>query len=235
MVRRVRVFTAVVLCAVLLATSPGSPATAQQAPPRPAPHGAAPEVFVPGAINRVPEGDAIPTAGNAGTRPTGIVAAGGEVVERRTEDSRTFVTEDGGFETTFYGGAVNYRDAQGAWQPIDNSLVPAEGSNGALRNAAGPVDVSLPAVLGAEAVRVAKDDVSVGFRLNGADGGPTAGTPKALPPPASEAAVKASATYANSIPGVDVSYTAMPEGVKEELVLAGPRHWPTTAPTRPPA
>ncbi len=67
-----------------------------------------------------------------GPPPTGTLDAppeeadhqGREPVERRTEDSRTFVRQDGKFETVFYGAPILYHDANGAWRPIDNTVVP---------------------------------------------------------------------------------------------------------------
>ena len=187
--------------------------------------GVVPEVFRPERINRTPLGGDNPSnAEGAATGLTGLseLDGPGEVVERRTEDSRTFVTEDGAFETVLYGGAVNYQDANGDWQPIDNSLVRGASPDVALRNAAAPVEVSLPPVLGAGPVRVADDGISVAFTLQDAKGTPSPGLAKSLPRAASDAAAKASATYANALPGVDVSYTVTAEGVKEDLVLAGP-------------
>lgn len=201
---------------------------------------AEPEVFAPDAINRTPEGGPIPEdAGEiANSTPGAIASPGEEVVERRTEDSRTVVAEDGSFETTFYQGAIHYRDGEGAWQGIDNTLVPANPGKGrgresaGLRNAAGPVELSLPPVLGTAPVTVRKDDVSVGFTLKGAAAtSPSVGRPEALSDlasenPAAAAAAKeasqASATYAGAAPGVDVAYRATGQGVKEDVVLAGP-------------
>ncbi|MBW3651311.1 MAG: hypothetical protein KY458_12165, partial [Actinobacteria bacterium] len=216
-----------IVLALVASISAGPMASAQEAPPPPTGNEAAavvPEIFEPAAINRTPVGSAAPAAAEQ-LLTTGAPAGLGEsaeVVERRTQDSRTFLTEDGKFETTFYGGAVNYLDSEGLWQPIDNSLVPVEGSNGALRNAAGPVEVTLPAVLGAEPVRATNDDISVAFTMNEADAVASPGTSTAVPPAATEAAAKATATYASALPGVDVSYAATSEGVKEDVVLAGP-------------
>jgi hypothetical protein len=115
--RRSALVAVTVTLALLASLTAGPVAGAQQGPPpaseadRPVP-----EIFEPGAINRTPVGTAVPAAG--GQLPTDAPAglgAPGEVVERRTEDSRTFLTEDGKFETTFYGAPVHYRDAQGAW------------------------------------------------------------------------------------------------------------------------
>jgi hypothetical protein len=184
--------------------------------------GVAPEIFQPDRINRTPTGSDDPSNAKGGSSGLAGLDEPGEVVERRTEDSRTFATEDGRFETVFYGGAVNYQDARGDWQPIDNRLVPGTSPGAALRNAAAAVELSLPPVLGAGPVRVAGDDISVGFTLQGAKATPSPGLSKGLPGPASDTAAQASATYANALPGVDVTYTATANGVKEDVVLTGP-------------
>lgn len=83
------------------------------------------------------------------------------------------------------------------------------------------MDVELPAVLGASPVRVSSEDASVAFTLQGAKGIPRVGVPAtgaALAAPGEMA--QSRATYANAAPGVSVTYTALAEGVKEELVLA---------------
>ncbi len=145
----------------------------------------------------------------------------GEVLGRRTERSRTFVTDDGTYQTTFYDQPVHFRDSQGAWQPIDTTLVP-EPTSGSLRTKASSVEVSLPAQLGAAPVRVATGSTAVEFSLRDATAAPAKiGVPAALPA-ASAGSAGSAATYAGARPGVDVAYTALPEGVKEELVLAGP-------------
>ncbi len=168
----------VVLVAIVAGVAPS--VTAQPAPRdgREASAGLRPEVFTPGAVNRSPQGGPIPDGGQllGGTQ----APEGGrqELVERRTEDSRTFDVGDGVKETVFYDGAANYRDAAGRWQPIDPSLVPV-GRGGALRTKAGPVSVELPAVVGAAPVRVSSGDASVAFTLRGAKAVPQPGVPAA--------------------------------------------------------
>ncbi|HEV2070347.1 MAG TPA: fibronectin type III domain-containing protein [Acidimicrobiales bacterium] len=351
--RRVALLVVLAVTASLLTLTPQAQAQEQRPGAAPAPGVAEvqappPDVANPEIIDPTPTGPGDPvTIGQAGldSNLDGFAAAG-EVVERRTEDSTTVVTEDGTYETTFYDAPVNYQDANGDWQPIDNTLVPAD-KPGALRNKAGAVEVTLPSEFGTEPVRAAKGDISVAFTLRGradtpspsvdtdtspsgeamdtppdgatgtppageatgtppageatgtppageatgtppageatgtspsgeatgtspsgeatgtppageatgtpppgeatgtappevakrapspdvvtdtpspavAKRAPSPGLPKGLPAPASEQAAKASATYADALPGVDVSYTATPEGVKEDIVLAGP-------------
>jgi hypothetical protein len=161
------------------------PASAQPAPAggKGPTIGLVPEVFQPSKPNAAPKGSTVPTEmgdGFLGVDSRAGVGEPGEVVERRTEDSTTVVTDDGTFETTFYDSPVNYRDAKGDLQPIDNTLVPAA-KPGALRNKAGAVQVSLPAVIGAEPVRATKGNTSVAFTLRGgAKGAPSIGVPEAL-------------------------------------------------------
>ncbi len=55
-----------------------------------------------------------------------LLAKAGEVVERRTERSKTVVTEDGRNETQFYDVPVHFKDAKGKWQKIDTKVVPSD-------------------------------------------------------------------------------------------------------------
>jgi hypothetical protein len=216
----------VVLVALMAMVAGLAPSASAQ----PAPSGgrgpavaAEPERFAPGAINRRPVGGPVPSEegqllGGEQVEPGGERR---ELVERRTEDSETFDTGGGVLETVFYDGAVNYRDDAGNLQRIDSTLVPAAGRGAGLRSKAGPVDVELPAVLGSSPVRVSSEGVSVAFTLRGAKGVPEVGVPAAgaalaAPPEIAQS----SATYADALPGVSVTYAAMAEGVKEELVLA---------------
>ncbi len=225
----VRRMAVVVLLAVVASVLSFSPASAQVGDSSTGPAPGPAEVFEPGDINRTPTGGPIPddAVGTLEDAPAlDNVNPAGELVERRTETTRTFATDSGAFQTVFYDAPVNFRDANGAWQAIDASLVPGGRAGVALRNAAGPVQVSLPAALEAGGVRVAGGERWVDFSLRGAKGLPRIGAPAGLPQLA-EGIPQARATYAGALPGVDVAYTALPEGVKEEVVLSGPQA-PTT-------
>jgi hypothetical protein len=173
---------------------------------------------------RPPVGGPIPDgAGGLEQAPDLVgISQPGEVAARRTETSRTMVADDGTYETTFYDHPIHFRDANGAWQPIDTTLVPGSRPS-SLRTKAAPVEVSLPFTLRSGPVRVARAATAVKFSLLGATGAQArTGVPPALGG-RSEASTRSAATYAGALSGVDVVYTAMPEGVKEELVLAGPQ------------
>ncbi|MGH9282378.1 MAG: hypothetical protein ACRD0S_05520, partial [Acidimicrobiales bacterium] len=105
-----------------------------------------------------------PEAPGAGHR------AGEEVVERRTERSKTFATATPDrFKTQLFGGPVHYRSPQtGQWADIATTLVDA--APGRVRNGAGPVSVDLARdqARGPLARVGLDDDHSVAFALPGA-------------------------------------------------------------------
>jgi RHS repeat-associated protein len=247
---------------------------------------AAPQTFVPDKINRTPVGGPIPDdAGGAEVINNESSVRLTEAVERRTESSKTFRTEDGHMVTDFFAQPVNYRDEEGKWQTIDNELVAGKDDNAPIRNAANEFDLSLPATLTGGPARIDADGQFVEFSLKSATSpGPSedvpvarapdpagsvapsatpsvapasspeedAGTAESSPedvasprqspepdtaetPPSTEGSVDAEkpsnskaetvgaiATYPNAFAGVDAVYTSTSEGLKEELILAGP-------------
>lgn len=147
-----------------------------------------------------PQGGGAPSGGDEPGEP-------GELVERRTARSRTFVREDERHDTVIAAGPINYQDASGAWRGIDNRLV-ADGQGGyGYRNAANRYRLRLPTDLGRTPVRFAAHGAWVQWRLPDASGG------------APEVSGR-SAVYGEALPGVDVAYRALADRVEEELVLA---------------
>lgn len=138
---------------------------------------------------------------------TAGLAVGSEVASLRTADSRTYVGAGGTLVAHVYPGRVNYRDASGAWRPVDNSLVvnPA-----GFANAGNRFRVQLPSMLSAAPVRVSDGSRWVSFSL---DGGVGFGAPVSS---------GSSETYAAALPGVNVTYTSTGWGLKEDAVLLGP-------------
>jgi hypothetical protein len=194
---RMRRATVVVVMALTAALAAAGPATG------------VPETGA-SASTRPPLGGPIPNdAGGLEQAPDLVgISQPGEVAARRTETTRTVVADDGTYQTTFYDHPIHFRDPEGAWQPIDTTLV-AGPRPGSLRTKASAVEVSLPSSL-RSAVRVATGATAVEFALLGASAAPArTGLPEALRG-RSEASARSAATYAGALPGVEVAYTALP-------------------------
>lgn len=133
-------------------------------------------------------------------------AAGGprhEDPSQRTAHSATYVNGAGQHTVRLYAGPVHYRDANGSWQPIDNTLV-STGAGG-VTNAANSFHASLPSDISSP-VRYDTAQGWVSFQLAGAHGhGDTSGSHD---------------SFAGALPGVDVAYAVANDGVKETLTLA---------------
>ncbi len=133
---------------------------------------------------------------------------GPEVTSERTENSQTFRLPDGGLETRVFANPVNYEAPNGEWQPIEESLEEQPDGSG-LTNGANSVDVSLPERLGAAPVRLSEGEEWVAAELLGQS---------------SEAAQLEgdTATYEASSPGTSFGLSTLPNGIKEDIELAGP-------------
>ncbi len=149
-----------------------------------------------------------------GTEPDGTALdspsakpAGVELESERTATSQTFQLPDGKLETRLYGSPVNYQDAQGDWKPIDESF--EELDNGRLTNGPNSFDVSLPERLGADPIRLSIGDAWVTTELLGAE-------PDAVQPE------NATASYESAGGGTSFEFASLPDGLKEEIVIAGP-------------
>lgn len=130
-----------------------------------------------------------------------------EAVEKRTQDSKTYLLSDGRYRCVMYQTPVHYRDENGDWQPIDTSLVPVDGID-AYATVATPVEVRLAdEAPGQKPVTVSSGDWAVTMNLVG-----WAEDEKLV--------FDNAAIYTNVAPDTDVTYTATGDGVKEVLTLA---------------
>jgi RHS repeat-associated protein len=129
---------------------------------------------------------------------------GPEIPLARTATSRTFQLEGGARETRTYTQPVNYLDAEGDWQPIENEL---EETGGAIMNGENSFDLRLPDQLDAGATRLTNDGEWVSSLLLGQE--------------TDAAEVSAdTAAYVSSSSDVTFELTSIPTGVKEDIVLA---------------
>ncbi|HEU5143410.1 MAG TPA: hypothetical protein VFU04_09665, partial [Solirubrobacterales bacterium] len=129
-----------------------------------------------------------------------------ELESRRTASSRTFALSNGSYETRIYQAPVHYREVDGQWSPIDETLRPDGRS--ALSNGANSFDLDLPARLGAGPVQLAFDGGWIAYELIGASSAPVE----------SRANV---ARYATNN-GVVFELSSLADGVKENIVLSDP-------------
>lgn len=132
-------------------------------------------------------------------------APGKELPALATERSRTYLAPDGTHVTRLFQGTVNFKDARGKLQPVDNTLVASAAPGYAVENKANRYRVQLPRDLGGAPVRLERGEAWVSLALEGAQA------------PAATAANRA--TYAGALPGVDVRYSVQADQVKEDLVL----------------
>jgi hypothetical protein len=131
-----------------------------------------------------------------------------ELPAARGAYERVYDNADGTSTSEFAGTPVNYQKADGAWEPIDTTLVP---TGGGWRNAADSVDVRIAdRADAAELARIQLDaDHAVSYRLAGAA-------------PAAGQASKDEVTYREVLPKVDLTLAARTGGMKETIVLRSP-------------
>jgi RHS repeat-associated protein len=139
-------------------------------------------------------------------------AEGVELPGKRTAYSDTFRLPSGERETRLFQTPVNYRDEDGAWQPIAEGL--RETPSGALTNGDNSFDLHLPQDLGEAPIKVTLGDAWVSESPLGV---PTA-------PAELEGNV---ATYPPEGSGPSFEFTGLANGLKENVRLAGPSA-PTT-------
>ncbi|MGN6257431.1 MAG: hypothetical protein ACTHN3_06740, partial [Solirubrobacterales bacterium] len=130
-----------------------------------------------------------------------------ELPEKRTTTSDTYELQSGQLETRIYGSPVNYEDAQGEWQPIEEGL--EETGSGEIVNGASSVEVSLPSELQEGAARLNVGEEWIASKLLATE---------TEPAEVSEGAALYESPEANAA----FEYTTLPEGLKEEIELKSP-------------
>jgi RHS repeat-associated protein len=133
---------------------------------------------------------------------------GVEIPALRTRSSRTYQAPNGSYVAVISAGAVNYRDANGSWQAIDNTLEPTNVQGYGAQNRANRYRLMLPSDLSAAPVQVQQGSDWVAFSLAGSHGpGHIRG---------------ATETFTDALPNTDLAYTATGDSVKEALTLGSP-------------
>ena len=209
------------------AIDPSPPAVS--ATPSPTPSGTPPSLASaspsataspePTAANPSPEPTATapPLAPTATVQPSAPSADAIDIPELRTVDSHTVRNDDGTFTTEYFSAPRYYDDGGEFLAPIDVAPVPATADGVAFRTKAAPVIAELGASSSGELLTVRAGEWAVSFRpvVSGLPGGASA---------ADRAPVidKGQVVYGDVYPGVDLRYTLLPFGAKEDIVLTEP-------------
>jgi RHS repeat-associated protein len=157
--------------------------------------------------------------GPVGTLPDGVFPEGANVVAElpnlRTADSRTYLTASGSRVLMSYAGPVNYPDAKGVQQPIDDAATASQ--DGGWHNAANSFRASVPSTLGMP-VSITAGDSTVSFALQGAstDGS----TNLVVPTEVAGIADHSQVTFRDGLPRTDVAYAFGNTGLEETLAVA---------------
>ena len=140
-----------------------------------------------------------------------------EVTAERAQMSSEFQRTDGLREVHTSTIPVNFHDDKGAWQQVDNHLVP-DGADGFV-NAANSFKVSFQPMRPGGGVLVSTSDGQVRFVAVNADASVT--------PVLSKDAL--SITYRDVVPGSDLSYTVTGAGLEENLIVKSAASTPTVS------
>ncbi len=149
------------------------------------------------------DSESSPTATQLGSPPQD---GGVELEAKRTATSDTFLLPDGTRETRIYESPINYRDSEGEWKPIDEGL---EFEGKAPTNGANSFDLSLPAKMGAGAVRLSEDGQWVSYELLGQETAPAE-------------LQDGTVTYETPGSGPAFDLSSLANGVKEQIELSDP-------------
>src|ERR1035441_4873525 len=155
--------------------------------------------------------------------PGGSFPPGANVIAElpglRTETSRTYLTASGSHVLMSYPGPVNYKDAKGVFQAIDDTAVPTT-SGGGWHNTASSYHGNVPASLANHPVTVSAGTATLGFTLKSANAGPSTGSARAPRPAPAGSANGATVSFTKPLPQTDISYSFGNKGVDETVSLA---------------
>jgi hypothetical protein len=124
-----------------------------------------------------------------------------ELVDLRTESSRTFANDDGSYTTEMFPGPIHFKEAAGEWKQIDNTFVPTSEPGFAYENAANAYRILIPENIEATPVRMEIGSEWIEFRPHGATGAPVVNG--------------STVTFPSAIQDVDLLYQAENTGVEE--------------------
>jgi RHS repeat-associated protein len=131
-----------------------------------------------------------------------------ELKEDRTAASNTYLLSDGELETRVYQSPVNYRDEDGDWKPIDESLAPTP--SGDVVNGDNSFDVRLPEDPSQAPIKISVGDTWISEQ------------PLALDTEQIELEDESSANYAVEGGAAELEFSGIANGLKGSIILADP-------------
>jgi RHS repeat-associated protein len=130
----------------------------------------------------------------------------GEQPDLGTRFSSTRYNADHSFTTSTSVHPLNYRAANGAWQPIDNTLIASKQIGYAYQNGANSFQAQFKSQLGDDYLRWVVDGQAVSMSLKGAS-------------PARGSAKGSTIAYPGALSHVDATYSVLGDGLEEVLEL----------------
>jgi hypothetical protein len=149
-----------------------------------------------------------------------------EITDLRTENSKTFLLDNGQYQVDVYASDIYYRDSNGSLQEISNKLVAADSDSGyEYTNEANSWHSSFKEDLSSkDAVSISQGDYSVSFNIMGAEAKTSAALSDTLK--SSESVLDRTYSEDNRVvmykgvfPSTDIAYTTFNSCLKEDIIL----------------
>ncbi|MDQ0156471.1 DNRLRE domain-containing protein [Robertmurraya andreesenii] len=139
-----------------------------------------------------------------------------EVENLRTENSKTFLNEDGTYTAEIAQSPIHYKDAKGKWKEIDNTLVDVQ-DKAAVENKSNKFKVKIEKeIKGERSISITDQDKSINLGLESIQ--EQNGT-KVMPVQETKGEVKEnSITYPEILDGVNLKYSIGSDRVKEDII-----------------
>ena len=169
-------------------------------------------------------------SGHVGALDSGKEAAGNkitrveELIGERTTNSKTYLMSDGSYEASVYAADVHYVSQAGAYEDIDNRIIPyqksVDNNSYAYKNSANRFTVRFGGQ-SAYPVRIEYESYSLSLRPSGmrAAEGTLFGDYKYRSAVRGMAAPKSSIVYEEVYPNVDILYEVRDNGFKEFIII----------------
>lgn len=140
-----------------------------------------------------------------------------EVLDKRTEYSRTLKNKDGSFTVQSFTGPIHFKDSKGDWEQVESALVASDKAGYALKNKAHSFGIEIKDQLGPDAIALEVPAGSYTLSPEALGGAKAKVTETLLGKDPSKAPKVAS--FKGAAKGTDLEYQVTPTGLKETIIL----------------